>query len=200
MNIQPHSDVFASSGVSSSASTQKHRLVPPDQKNEQQESAGFNNLDGDSVAISKEAQARQLAQREIQKLQQRDREVRNHEQAHVVASGRIAVSGPTYTYKKGPDGRMYAVGGKVNFHMPNAQSPQEKIELAQQLRRMALAPAQPSTKDRMVAAQATQKISQARLELAKETQEELEELRANFSSEDIGDSQMNETKGKVSLS
>lgn len=181
MIIQSRPDAVALSSieVSSQASPSQEHRIDSTQKAEKEnkESSGYSNTDGDSVEISKEARERQLEERQIRELQQRDREVRNHEQAHVVASGRIPVSGPIYTYEKGPDGRMYAVGGEVNFRMPPAQSPQEKIDLAQQLRRMALAPAQPSTKDRMVAAQAAQKISQARMELIKETQEEVEELR-----------------------
>lgn len=134
------------------------------------------NTHGDKVEISKEARERQAEERETRELQQRDREVRNHEQAHIVASGRIPVSGPIYTYEKGPDGRMYAVAGEVNFRLPPTQSPKEKLELAQQLRRMALAPAQPSPKDRMVAAKAAQKVSNARIEMMKERQEETDRL------------------------
>gem|GEM_PF-5594133 len=104
----------------------------------------------------------------VAKLQQQDREIRQHEQAHLAAIGRIPTSGPIYRLAKGPDGRLYVIGGRVNFLMPPAQSAQEKLELARQLRKMALAPAQPSAKDRSVAAQAAQQINQARRELAAE--------------------------------
>lgn len=140
------------------------------------------NEDGDSVILSPEGvkKARKkeddlegaadgLDQREkvkAQEMQKQDRQIRQHEQAHLAASGRIPIFGPIYQMEKGPDGRMYVTGGKVNFRMPPAQSAQGKLELAQQLRTMALAPASPSAKDRSIAARAAQQINQARLELA----------------------------------
>lgn len=110
--------------------------------------------------------------RELQQLRARDREVRAHEQAHVAASGSIAVSGPTYGYEEGPDGRRYAVEGKVNYQVPPAHTPEEEVRLAQQLRRMALAPANPSATDRAAAAKAAVQEAQARQELHKENVEE----------------------------
>lgn len=111
---------------------------------------------------------------EIREMQSRDLEVRNHEQAHISASGRIATSAPIYKYEKGPDGKMYVTEGSVRFSMPPSNSPEEKLQLAQQLRRMALAPANPSSKDRQVAAKASQKISNAQKEVREEARKELE--------------------------
>ncbi|MDZ4133051.1 MAG: putative metalloprotease CJM1_0395 family protein, partial [Dethiobacteria bacterium] len=116
-------------------------------------------------------------QREVQQLRARDREVRAHEQAHVAASGSIGVSGPRYSYEDGPDGKRYAVGGSVNFQVPPANSPAEEIRLAAQLRRMALAPANPSGTDRAVAAEASRKEAQARRELQQENMEKTETMR-----------------------
>jgi hypothetical protein len=116
-------------------------------------------------------------QREVQQLRARDREVRAHEQAHVAASGSIGVSGPRYSYEDGPDGKRYAVGGSVNFQVPPANSPSEEIRLAAQLRRMALAPANPSGTDRAVAAEASRKEAQARRELQQENMEKTEAMR-----------------------
>ncbi len=96
-------------------------------------------------------------QKKVRELQQRDQRVRAHEQAHVAASGRIAVSAPSYEYEAGPDGKQYAVGGSVNYNVPAAQTPREELLLAQQLRRMALAPMDPSPKDRATAAEASTK-------------------------------------------
>lgn len=112
-------------------------------------------------------------QQEVRELQQRDREVRQHEQAHISASGSIPTTGPTYETTKGPDGKLYATGGHVNFRMPAAQTPEETLRMAEQMKKMALAPANPSAKDRAVVAQAAQKISEAKMEMAKEEQEEV---------------------------
>ena len=48
---------------------------------------------------------------ELSKLEKRDREVRAHEQAHIMAGGQYVRGGAHYEYQKGPDGQSYAVGG-----------------------------------------------------------------------------------------
>lgn len=103
---------------------------------------------------------------EVQKLEQRDREVRQHEQAHKSAAGRYAGS-PSFEYEVGPDGQRYAVGGEVSIDVsPVDGDPQATIEKMQQVRQAANAPAQPSDQDRQIAAQAAQLEQEARSELA----------------------------------
>lgn len=65
--------------------------------------------------------------RVIAELQQRDREVRNEEQRHAATAGQFA-GVPQYTYKRGPDGKLYAVEGKVpiNVNVSGTQEDQEK--------------------------------------------------------------------------
>lgn len=104
--------------------------------------------------------------RVLARLQQRDREVRAHEMAHLAAGAGIARGGPSYTYERGPDGRLYAVGGEVGIDTSPGRTPEETIERAQRIRAAALAPADPSPQDRQVAAAAGQMEMQARLELA----------------------------------
>ncbi len=111
-------------------------------------------------------------QQKTRELQQTDRKVRAHEQAHVSASGRIAVSAPSYDYETGPDGRRYAVGGSVNYNVPTTECPKDEQLLARQLRRMALAPMDPSPKDRAVAAKASAKEARASREIREEQTEE----------------------------
>lgn len=113
--------------------------------------------------------------REVRELQVRDQQVRAHEQAHVSASGRIATSAPNYDYETGPDGRKYAVGGSVSYSMPPASTPEEELLLAQQLRRMALAPMDPSPKDRATAAKAATKEAKANREIREDRAEEFKE-------------------------
>ncbi len=114
----------------------------------------------------------------VRELQVRDRQVRAHEQAHVSASGRIATSAPNYEFETGPDGRKYAVGGSVSYNVPPASTPEEELLLAQQLRRMALAPMDPSPKDRATAAKAAVKEAKANREIREEKAEEFEEIAA----------------------
>ncbi|MEM8911399.1 MAG: putative metalloprotease CJM1_0395 family protein [Planctomycetota bacterium] len=106
-------------------------------------------------------------QAQVDQLKQRDREVRTHEQAHKSAAGPYAVGGPTYEYQRGPDGRNYAVGGSVQIDTaPVEGDPEATIRKMQVVRAAALAPAEPSSQDRKVAAAATRAQSQARAELA----------------------------------
>lgn len=39
----------------------------------------------------------------VRQLQERDREVKNHEMAHLANAGQYARGGPTYSYQQGPD-------------------------------------------------------------------------------------------------
>lgn len=107
-------------------------------------------------------------ERQVQELQQRDAEVRRHEQAHAAAGGAYA-GAPSYEYQRGPDGRLYAVGGEVSIDSsPVAGDPAATIAKLQQVRRAALAPSEPSPQDQRVAAEATRQIAQARAELRTE--------------------------------
>lgn len=107
-------------------------------------------------------------QAEVDELKQRDREVRQHEAAHLAAAGQYARGGATYTTKTGPDGNQYAVGGEVQIDTsPVKGDPEATIAKMQVVRAAALAPAEPSTQDRKIAAQADAEIRKAQAELAK---------------------------------
>jgi len=109
----------------------------------------------------------QANQRMISELQSRDREVRSHEAAHVSAGGSLVVSGPSFTYQKGPDGRSYAIGGEVQIDVsPVANDPEATLKKSEQIRRAALAPADPSAQDLRVASNANQLASKARVDIA----------------------------------
>ena len=101
---------------------------------------------------------------EVNDLKARDREVRTHEQAHLSASGGLAMGGASFQQERGPDGRMYAVGGEVQIDTSEGATAEESITKAQRIRRAALAPAQPSAQDRQVAAQAARMEAEARQE------------------------------------
>jgi len=129
-------------------------------------------------------------QAEIEKLRQRDREVRTHEQAHLAAAGGLANGGATFSFQRGPDGKHYAVGGEVSIDTsPVSGNPNATIRKAQQIRAAALAPADPSAQDRAVAASANSLEAQARQELQNEEQPDSNspqrETPASFSRIDI---------------
>lgn len=125
-----------------------------------------------------EAEAQQ-----VQELKQRDNEVRTHEQSHQSAGGQYAGSA-SYSYETGPDGQRYAVEGEVSIDVsPVAGDPQATIAKMQQIRRAALAPAQPSSADRQVAAKASQLEQKARAEMAR-TKDDPEETDENQSADE----------------
>lgn len=121
-----------------------------------------------------EIELTEAEQKQVQELKRRDREVRAHEQAHAAVAGSLAKGGPSYEYQRGPDGVRYAVGGHVGIDTSRVSGdPQATITKAQQIKRAALAPAQPSGTDRAVAARAAQMEARARVELAAQRAEEL---------------------------
>ncbi|MGD1972769.1 MAG: putative metalloprotease CJM1_0395 family protein, partial [Desulfobacterales bacterium] len=80
--------------------------------------------------------------------------------------------GATYQYQRGPDGKMYAVGGEVKIDTTPERDPEDTIRKMQQVRKAALAPTQPSAQDRSVATQASQIEAEARAELTKKDSED----------------------------
>ncbi|MDY0213398.1 MAG: putative metalloprotease CJM1_0395 family protein [Desulfuromonadaceae bacterium] len=107
-------------------------------------------------------------QQKVQELKLRDQEVRIHEAAHAAVGGQHAGT-PTLEYATGPDGKRYAVAGAVSIDLSKvAGDSQGTIAKMEQIQAAALAPAQPSTQDRRVAARAAQIATQARMELRTE--------------------------------
>jgi len=130
----------------------------------------------------------ELSQEQVRQLREfkiRDREVRAHEQAHASAAGSLAKGSPNYSYQRGPDGQVYAVGGEVQIDTSAiAGDAEATAEKARQIQRAALAPAQPSQQDRAIAAAALAMESQARVEIAQQISEDnIEKLNTRFSDE-----------------
>jgi hypothetical protein len=112
--------------------------------------------------------------RQLEALKKRDREVRAHEQAHLAAAGGYALGGASYTYEMGPDGQLYAVGGEVPIDVSEVSGdPQATLQKASAISRAALAPADPSSADRAIAARASAMAAHARQELMQEKLEAL---------------------------
>ncbi len=131
------------------------------------QTGGANPRATDSAALSK-GEIRQ-----IEKLKQRDREVRAHEQAHVLTGGSLVVAGPFYEFQEGPDGRQYAIGGDVQIDTSKEEDPEATLEKARRIRAAALAPSDPSAQDLKVAAQASQMEIEAQQEINQTEQSDL---------------------------
>jgi membrane protein involved in colicin uptake len=139
----------------------------------------------DSRRQDEQERQQEEEQKVIRELAARDREVRAHEQSHAAVAGQHAGT-PVYQYQRGPDGVSYAVGGEVPISTsPVPGDPEATLQKAQQIRRAASAPAEPSPQDRRVAAEAARMEMQARIEIqlrnaeeAKQQAEEAERERA----------------------
>lgn len=108
-------------------------------------------------------------QAQVDSLKSRDREVRAHEAAHQAAGAGLITRGASYTYKTGPDGKQYAIGGEVGIDSsPVNGDPAATIRKAQRIRSAAMAPANPSGQDRAVAAEAARMAAQAQQELSQQ--------------------------------
>lgn len=144
------------------------------------------------LRASLERQRQIEEQQQIRELSRRDREVRQHEQAHAAIGGRYA-GAPSYEFERGPDGVSYAVSGEVPIDtskIPN--DPEATLQKAQQIRRAAYAPAEPSDTDRRVAAEASRIEAEARAELRQEQLESAVEAReaAGGESDDSADGRL----------
>ena len=125
-----------------------------------------------------------LIRKRIPVIQKKNLHSRRHENAHKAAAAGLTTSAPNYEYETGPDGKKYAVAGDVNVSYKHSDDPEVNLRNAQQLKASALAPADPSSQDRKVAAQADREIAQARqdiLEEQRQMSEEEEESSSNIS-------------------
>ncbi|MCZ6840336.1 MAG: putative metalloprotease CJM1_0395 family protein [Alphaproteobacteria bacterium] len=114
-------------------------------------------------------------QQQVERLKERDREVRAHEQAHSRSGGPFA-GAPSYEFERGPDGHMYAVSGEVQIDSAPIDSDLEAtIAKMDTVIRAALSPQDPSAQDSRVAAQARAAKAEAQAELQKQNREEASE-------------------------
>lgn len=157
-------------GSIGSGDTASQRVQPPrsDSQSEGDREAGEadrRSPEQDSERPTPEEQA------VVQELRSRDREVRQHEQAHQVVGGQYA-GAPTYTYQRGPEGQLYAVGGQVSIDTsPVPDDPRATISKMRTVRSAALAPSDPSPQDLRAAQEATRQLLQAQSQLRSERQQ-----------------------------
>lgn len=118
----------------------------------------------------------------VKELASRDQEVRTHEQQHQAVGGQHAGSA-SFSYQTGPDGVQYAVGGEVSIDISAVSGdPRATIDKMRTVQAAALAPAEPSSQDRSVAAAASRLMLQAQSDLASQ-QTEVRQLQAQETQE-----------------
>lgn len=126
----------------------------------------------------------------IRELQQTEQNVRAHEQAHMSVGGAVAGSA-SFTYAEGPDGKRYVTGGEVPINPPAASSTEDTIAILEQVKRAALAPADPSPQDLRVAASVTAQLQQVKAQKVKgdetssETEDQVESIEPAFVNEKL---------------
>ncbi|GGK74026.1 putative metalloprotease CJM1_0395 family protein [Amphritea balenae] len=157
----------AGSGVENASGARQSYGNSVENRSDKESGSGQPEVSRDSKS---EQQVSDDEQKLIRELAARDREVRQHELSHAAAGGSHA-GAPTFEYQRGPDGRLYAVGGEVSIDtsaVPN--DPQATLEKAEIILRAALAVSEPSTQDRAVAVRAAALAADARAELARQEQ------------------------------
>jgi Zn-dependent metalloprotease len=136
-------------------------------------STSLSTIQANRTAASRTFQNKQttaISEQDLQQLRQlksRDLVVRAHEAAHLAAASGIVVGGTSYSYQRGPDGVQYAIGGEVSIDTSKvAGDPNATLQKAQQIQAAALAPTQPSSQDRTVAARAAKMAIEAKAEIS----------------------------------
>ncbi|MBO8416788.1 MAG: hypothetical protein IAB19_10445 [Proteobacteria bacterium] len=132
-----------------------------DEENDVRKVQGEEKRSSDGDSLTEEEQEK------VDQMQARHDEVKTHEQAHKSAGGSLAAA-PSYTYETGPDGKRYITDGEVQIDTAEEDDPRDTITKMQQVKRAALAPAEPSSQDRKVASEASRIEAQARAELLDE--------------------------------
>lgn len=170
----------------------ENRRAPDERRGEAEQRIQLDDRQGDatgdeseqqrSEALSRqqnEIEQRQLLEdrQHIRELSARDREVRSHEQAHQTAGGSLA-GAASFTYERGPDGKSYAIGGEVPISVSSSGDPEQVRDNAQKVQQAALAPAQPSSQDRRVAAAAAQIELEALQDIAQLSRDAKAEIKA----------------------
>ena len=126
-------------------------------------------------------------ERRVKELQKRDAQVRAHEAAHMAAASGLVVRGARYEYEKGPDGHLYAVGGDVQIDTSKENGdPAANLRKAEKIQRAAMAPQDPSTQDRKVAAEARAMAAEAQAELMVKKREEMKSSLEEYGEDEGG--------------
>lgn len=153
----------------------------PDRRTGAEPSSSAKEKNGEETRSSSEIKSRSVSdagltdaeKKIVEELKQADSEIKQHEMAHLSAGAGVTTSGANYTYKTGPDGQRYAVGGDVKINMSAVPGdPQATIDKMAKVKRAALAPASPSAQDRRVASKASMLAAKAMQDLMVQTARE----------------------------
>lgn len=102
----------------------------------------------------------QAEQKKLKELRDTDRAVRTEERHHAAVAGAYGGT-PQYQYVQGPDGKYYAVAGKVDVGVPQGASPEQAERAHKAIAAAATSVSTPSSADFTAAAQAGQLAAQS---------------------------------------
>ncbi|MEM6228471.1 putative metalloprotease CJM1_0395 family protein [Shewanella scandinavica] len=156
--------------------SQKQQAVAAEQAKQQQSQAQSEAQQALEQAKQAQEKAQAQQQQQVDSLKARDSEVKAHEHAHATVGGQYAQS-PSFKYEKGADGQRYATDGEVQIDVsPVGGDPLATINKMKQVYAAAMAPVDPSSADIRVAAEALQKMNEAKVMLAEERQKQIVDL------------------------
>jgi len=174
--IQGNPQYLAYNSISrnSNHSVQRHSDLNQGQRDLKTVNSGKVALDTEKKDLHYGEQLSPEQKRQVAELRSVEQKVKAHEQAHSSAGGKFA-GGINYEFQKGPGGQKYIVGGEVPIQMPKSDDPEETMQAMEQVRRAALAPANPSSQDMQVASKASQAILEAQSEMKSKENKEADE-------------------------
>ncbi|MEN8617087.1 putative metalloprotease CJM1_0395 family protein [Shewanella baltica] len=156
--------------------SQKQQAVAAEQAKQQQSQAQSQAQQAQEQAKQAQEKAQAQQQQQVDSLKARDSEVKAHEHAHATVGGQYAQS-PSFKYEKGADGQRYATDGEVQIDVSAVGGdPLATINKMKQVYAAAMAPVDPSSADIRVAAEALQKMNEAKVKLAEERQQQIVDL------------------------
>jgi len=145
--MEINSDYLSTSFIHSQLALKNSQLANIDRK-EFQKSIENNN---DINALDKNYDEKDY-QRVLNRLKNRDNEVKTHEQLH--SSLATTTTPISYNYQVGPDGKLYAVGGSVRFDTAIPKDETAAIQKLDELQKAASAPEGLSRADSSIASAA----------------------------------------------
>ncbi|MGI2190980.1 putative metalloprotease CJM1_0395 family protein [Shewanella baltica] len=156
--------------------SQKQQAAAVEQAKQQQSQAQSQAQQAQEQAKQAQEKAQAQQQQQVDSLKARDSEVKAHEHAHATVGGQYAQS-PSFKYEKGADGQRYATDGEVQIDVSAVGGdPLATINKMKQVYAAAMAPVDPSSADIRVAAEALQKMNEAKVKLAEERQQQIVDL------------------------
>lgn len=112
-----------------------------------------------------DVRSKEEVRQQLDQLRAQDQRVHSHNRLQRAMAGPHARPVAQISHTWGPDGRPYAVRGTVDFDLVPEMDPAATLQKAQTIARAAMAPADRSVDDLVVAARASAMAASARAEL-----------------------------------